>query len=390
MIDDNLTAALVWDGNFDTAPIVPSDLLPLDDRIASESLIKQKGQLQGTPAEQMIEIAGRCCYDSLGKGRPSDEYHKHLLEVGHWSVHEHINLTFEVPTRMMWILGLMGRPGVSMRYRAHDDMCVTLNLRTLLDWATHSKEKLDTIVNCNEQHMAQLTMDNQYRIFCHFVHKKVPSIIPDPPGAWRDDDPVLKHITPRIVEPEDDRERFVSMFFSGSRGFTHELVRHRHQMAFSQRSTRYVDENETPWVKHPLITSIIGESTGNDAVLYLLTPFRHTVKHAQYAYTTVVDQLQKTLLDKGVDKLTARKQARGAARGLLGNALRTEIVATASVAQWKHMLHMRCSPFADAEIRVLFAMALRELKRSRWGSCFEEFTLKPSPDGIGEVLNINW
>jgi thymidylate synthase (FAD) len=44
-----------------------------------------------------------------------------------------------------------------------------------------------------------------------------------------------------------------SFFISGvSRGLTHELVRHRVGVAISQRSTRYVDESDSEWIRHPL------------------------------------------------------------------------------------------------------------------------------------------
>ena len=39
--------------------------------------------------ELVSEFGGRICYMSFGKGRPSSEYHKHILEVGHGSVLEH-------------------------------------------------------------------------------------------------------------------------------------------------------------------------------------------------------------------------------------------------------------------------------------------------------------
>lgn len=63
----------------------------LGDRFA---LGARDDQLRGTDAEQLIELAGRTCYDSLGKGRSSDEYHKHIVDVGHGSVLEHAQFTF--------------------------------------------------------------------------------------------------------------------------------------------------------------------------------------------------------------------------------------------------------------------------------------------------------
>jgi thymidylate synthase (FAD) len=53
-----------------------------------------KGQLAGSELANLIEFAGRVCYDSLGKGRPSAEYHANILASGHGSVTEHASITF--------------------------------------------------------------------------------------------------------------------------------------------------------------------------------------------------------------------------------------------------------------------------------------------------------
>jgi thymidylate synthase (FAD) len=90
---------------------------------------------------------------------------------------------------------------------------------------------------------------------------------------------------------------------------------------------------------------------------------------------------------KGTDKLTARKQARGAARGYLGNALYTELVFSASVAQWKRMLRLRCSDGADGEIRAVFVEVLKELKQCQYAQAFEAFDLVLASDGVGHVAS---
>jgi thymidylate synthase ThyX len=96
-------------------------------------------------------------------------------------------------------------------------------------------------------------------------------------------------------------------------------------------------------------------------------------------------ELQAWLASRGVDAMTARKQARGAARGYLGNALYTDMVFSASVAQWRRMLRLRCCDPADAEIRVLAAAALPGLKASRHGDRFASFDTAPAKDGLGLV-----
>ncbi len=174
------------------------------------------------------------------------------------------------------------------------------------------------------------------------------------------------------------------MYLSGSRGFSHEQVRHRFQM--SQRSTRYCDESSSPWVEHPLLTMYrdeMGEEFGTTLV-----------PSAQSRYSVAVSKLEAWLRMRGLDGLTARKQARGAARGFLGNALFTEMIFTANLPQWREMVMQRCSPGADAEIRVLYAQVLRELKNGvsrhddRVKTYFDDLSLVPSPDGIGEVVEV--
>ena len=54
-------------------------------------------KLASTPEENLIEYAGRLCYNSLHKaGRTTPDYHTHLLETGHYSVHAHHNFVYEV------------------------------------------------------------------------------------------------------------------------------------------------------------------------------------------------------------------------------------------------------------------------------------------------------
>src|SRR5690606_24684162 len=93
------------------------------------------------------------------------------------------------------------------------------------------------------------------------------------------------------------------------------------------------------------------------------------------------------LISRGVDKATARKQARGAARGYLGNALQTEMIFSASVAQWDRMIEQRANVAADAEIREVFVKVVREIQQwPKIDTWFPEYEISPSPDGIGEIV----
>lgn len=54
-------------------------------------------QLQGnSPAENLIEYAGRECYDSFGRGRSSHDFHAHLIESGHHNPAYHAFFSWRV------------------------------------------------------------------------------------------------------------------------------------------------------------------------------------------------------------------------------------------------------------------------------------------------------
>lgn len=153
-------------------------------------------------------------------------------------------------------------------------------------------------------------------------------------------------------------------------GNSHELVRHR--TGVSQRSSRFCDESESPWIPHPLLLQ--------DPELMAEFDLVRGVGIA--AYDKMVKYLQDKMVAAGLDKTSARKQSRGAARGILGNALETQLIFTASIWHWKHMLGLRASEFADAEIRVAFNQVY-ELLSARYPDRFVGWSTKPCRDGIG-------
>lgn len=394
MTGNGIHAQLVFDGG-ETVRIPPQMGTPRED------------QMLGTAAERLSELAGRVCYDSLGKGRPSfstpesQGYHDHIAQVGHGSVWEHFNFTVEIPVgtsnmhsndewsvenrRMLIAFCCCNRPGVLALMADHPEAIrITVNLRAVLEWLSWS-ESLYGYVGPVEMQMASML----HRL----GHTLAPHIVPDVPRfegmvqsrPGRASELVFDELDQaKIVPPISDHERWVSMYLTGSRGLSHELVRHGDFTAISQRSTRYVDESEGDWVIHPLDRAYVADAPEEEAIAF--DRMRHaTITGCRQHYDHVVSRLEPWLLSRGVDKATARKQARGAARGYLGNALGTELIFSANVAQWKWMLRQRASAAADAEIRELFCKVLPELHASRYLESFADWRLVPSPDGVGQV-----
>jgi thymidylate synthase (FAD) len=136
-----------------------------------------------------------------------------------------------------------------------------------------------------------------------------------------------------------------------SRSLTHELVRHRAGMAYSQLSQRYVDESEASFVVPP---AIIGDAE-------LETAWRAQIDSAQRTYVALVEQLMDRY--KWVDdKVHRRKMAREAARGVLPNSTETKIVCTGNARAWRTLLELRSSEAAELEIRRLAVAVLRVLQ----------------------------
>lgn len=184
----------------------------------------------------------------------------------------------------------------------------------------------------------------------------------------------------------------INFYLDGiSRGCTHELVRHRAGCAISQRSTRYVDESGSPWILHPLLeqyldTEQVHRAPNGEATELSMRQHAALVRHsASNAYDHIVECLQAFMISKGADKLTARKQARGAARGLLGNALATSMVWSANIRALRTVIEQRANPAADAEIRLL-ANRLYEEARKVCPEYFSDYLKVECPDGIGYGL----
>lgn len=389
-----ITAVRIWDGG---DPNVPLAMLPNGvEYDAAIDQIAAKGQMQGTNLERLGEIASRICYDSLGTGRSSADFHKNIIKVNHLSVYEHCVFTVNIHTRRHeevaeYACLFLNMPTMFVRQTTPYDLRVTLNLRHVREWSKprHGVFVDPTLVAAFGQALNALA-NEQAPMIMNGVGFVVESRERDGrmevtvPGTYS---------TMKVVEATVPMEQWITLLMTGSRGFSHELVRHGDWTAISQRSTRYVDENVSPWVEHPLLTQFKVEadtvpraSNGEKTELSVADRGNHVEGEAKRTYAIMVAKLEAWLIAKGVDKFTARKQARGAARGYLGNALLTEVVFSANVQQWKHMLGMRACQAADAEIREAFCKALPELQGSRYGAAFAGYKLAPAPDGIGQIV----
>lgn len=118
--------------------------------------------------------------------------------------------------------------------------------------------------------------------------------------------------------------------FICDRGVSHEIVRHR-LAAYCQESTRYCNYSKDKYNNEITVIEPCFLEEGTDGYLYWET----ACEAAERAYFT--------LLDWGCSPQEAR--------AVLPNSLKTEVVMTADIREWRHFLKLRCSKAAHPQMR---------------------------------------
>lgn len=162
---------------------------------------------------------------------------------------------------------------------------------------------------------------------------------------------------------------FVFLVEGISRTCSHELVRHRAGMGYSQVSQRYVDSGDTAFVLPPAFE-------GDPALIQL---YREHCRNAQELYETMVD-INMDRFKHITDKVHRRKVARESARAVLPNGTETKIVVSGNCRAWRTVLELRCGEGAEREIRRA-ALKLLALLQIEVPSMFADFELYTMDDG---------
>jgi thymidylate synthase (FAD) len=195
-----------------------------------------------------------------------------------------------------------------------------------------------------------------------------------------------------------------NFIFTGiSRTCTHELVRHRMGVAYSQLSQRYVDESVAEYVEPDIIANI-NQLHGiwlnaveqcHRAYLDLCNGLTDLIRGRDYrAYLDSANRVPPLSMAEwlaGLDqekKTGMRKEARQAARSVLPNATETKIFVTLNARAARHVMEMRCSRFAEPEIRKLFNKVY-DLLMVEAPNLFSDYQVVILPDGTFELHTPN-
>lgn len=132
--------------------------------------------------------------------------------------------------------------------------------------------------------------------------------------------------------------------FITDRGISHELVRHR-LAAFTQESTRYVNYAKDKFGNE--ISVILPDYSNQMISTRALETIKKSFEQAEESYMTLVEE--------GVPPQFARS--------VLPTNLKTELVMTCNIREWRHILKLRCSYAAHPDIKYLCDRIYEELKK---------------------------
>ena len=136
-------------------------------------------------------------------------------------------------------------------------------------------------------------------------------------------------------------------FNNVSRGFTHELVRHR-LAAYTQESTRYVDESN-------FLVVIPPDKNADEKVVELNLPNGIKVKVSFQEWMDLNEQMYR-----GLRKADWIPQD---ARQVLPIGIKSQIVITCNFREWRHIFKLRTASGAHWEIRRVMLNLLSEVKK---------------------------
>ena len=134
------------------------------------------------------------------------------------------------------------------------------------------------------------------------------------------------------------------------RGVTHEIVRHRIG-SYSQESTRYCNYAQDKFGKE--ITVIL------PVWFYDMDGCGEITMHQYDTWIECCQRIERDYMSMLDMRMSAQQ-----ARAVLPNSLKTEIVMTYNLREWRHFFKLRCSPKAHPQMVDLACMMLKEFKET--------------------------
>lgn len=146
----------------------------------------------------------------------------------------------------------------------------------------------------------------------------------------------------------------ISIKFICDRGVTHEIVRHR-VASYAQESTRYCNYSQAKF--------------GNE-VTFIIPFFYENNSESMHKWSDACLEAEKQYLD-----LLSSGSNPQEARSVLPNSLKTEIVMTANLREWRHFFKLRTAKTAHPQMREITIPLFKEL-REKLPEFFEDIKVE--------------
>lgn len=263
---------------------------------------------------KMIELAGRTCYHSLDKitEDSSKEFVDRMIKLGHGAMLEHGTIYLTIDGEDPNLSKIQSNPhtkvnlvpyevltegNYTISYKAY----ITTNLRVLIE-------------------------NNLKELLCY------------------------------QVEPTEHHEKRITAKFICDRGVSHEFVRHR-VFSFAQESQRYCNynkdkfNNELTFIRPTWLDIPTGDYTYWDGDwcdidnMKIQLPSDNGVADNFLWCLNNAGRQYRLLINKGLKPQEAR--------GVLPNAVKTELVMTGFESDWEHFFELRCSGAAHPDAKKL-------------------------------------
>lgn len=250
---------------------------------------------------KQIERAGRVCYKSEDKitEDSAKPFVDRMIKSGHTSVLEHGTVYLKVPDEELLRNFIDNTP-------SHFN-CEWCRTNPVMD------EDNNAYITTNYRHIIEHKLEDYLKYLC---------------------------------EPTEYHEKRITVHFVCDRGVSHEFVRHR-VFSFAQESTRYCNYSKNKFGSE---LTFIQPCWLNEERLKLYGPY-HTVIRDKSPESIFIANLNCAERDY-FDLLEAGWKPQQA-RAVLPNALKTELVMTGFVEDWKHFFFLRCPVNAHPQAREL-------------------------------------
>lgn len=294
------------------------------------------GDIDGQEILRKIEACGRVCYKSEGKisEGSAEKFVANIIKRGHEAVLEHGSFIFEVSydfyDETLYVINRLEETGkfVSfLRFTKDSRPIISGNVRAWRDFFKVVFKDNNTLPNGSEE----------------FI-KNNPVLFPEFQDVeFYGHDDSFKPIKPTDLETENEKLTHwdVTVKFVVDRGVSHEIVRHR-IASYCQESTRYCNYSKDDFGKE--ITFIAP---------YYLEPETEGWNIWEDAMKTCEDAYFK-MLNFGSTPQEAR--------AVLPNSLKTELIMTANIREWRSFFKLRTASASHPQMTEVTRPLLEDLK----------------------------